>query len=122
LKELEQQKERLHDFLERGIYDEQTYLERSRNLADRIENTIGAIQQAEKDLEQEKQREKAEVNVIPTVKKVLKLYQKTNDPAKKNALLKSILHYATYTKEKYQRNDEFTLHLHVRQARINIKG
>ncbi|TMZ39456.1 recombinase family protein, partial [Klebsiella pneumoniae] len=39
LKELEKQKGRLHDFLERGIYDEETYLERSQNLAERIENT-----------------------------------------------------------------------------------
>lgn len=112
LVELETQKGRLHDLLERGIYTEETYLERSQNLAERIEQTKRAIAACEKDLENERQREKAQKDIIPQVSSVLKLYHKTKDPAKKNMLLKSVLQQAVYRKEKHQRNDEFTLKLY----------
>jgi len=109
LSELEMQKERLHDLLERGIYDEQTYLERSQNLTERIANTLDAINQTETELEKEIKKEQAQKDIIPQVESVLELYDQTDDPSEKNLLLKSILEKATYRKEKYQKNDEFTL-------------
>jgi DNA invertase Pin-like site-specific DNA recombinase len=109
LQELEQQKERLHDFLERGVYDVDTYLERSKVLADRIATTKESIARAELELMKEQEKEKAQKDVIPKLKNVVKLYRKSKDPAKKNALLKSVVQYATYRKEKWQRNDEFEL-------------
>lgn len=112
LAELEEQKLKLHDLLERGIYDEQTYLDRSKNLAERIDMTNEGILRASQELSEEMQRQKAKKDVIPKIKNVLKLYRKTEDPAKKNTLLKSILHYATYRKEKMQRLDNFTLKLY----------
>lgn len=110
--ELEGQKQRLHDFLERGIYDEETYLERSKNLADRIANTKESLIRAELELKKENETKKAQNDVIPKLKNVVKLYRKVTDPAKKNQLLKSILSHATYNKEKWQQNDEFDLNLH----------
>jgi site-specific DNA recombinase len=107
--ELEGQKGRLHDFLERGTYDEETYLERSQQLAIRLSETQSTLQYAHKDLKIELQRETAQKNIIPKIESVLKLYHRSEDPAKKNTLLKSILQNATYRKEKTQRNDEFTL-------------
>lgn len=112
LKELEKQKVRLHDFLERGIYDEETYLERSQNLAERIENTHQAIEDTKAEIKAEKQREKAQKDIIPTVENVLRLYDMTDDPAEKNALLKDILEKVVYRKEKTQRGDDFTLVLY----------
>lgn len=112
LKELENQKGRLHDFLERGIYDEETYLERSQNLAERIENTHQAIEDTKAEIKAEKQREKAQKDIIPTVENVLRLYDMTDDPAEKNALLKDILEKVVYRKEKTQRGDDFTLVLY----------
>lgn len=112
LKELEKQKGRLHDFLERGIYDEETYLERSQNLAERIENTHQAIEDTKAEIKVEKQREKAQKDIIPTVENVLRLYDMTDDPAEKNALLKDILEKVVYRKEKTQRGDDFTLVLY----------
>ena len=112
LKELEKQKERLHDFLERGIYDEETYLERSQNLAERIENTHKAIKDTKTEIDTEKRREKAQKDIIPTVERVLDVYKLTDDPAEKNRLLKTVLSYATYRKEKTQRGDDFTLVLY----------
>lgn len=111
LKDLESQKLKLHDLLERGVYDDETYLERSQSLANRIDETKRYIDNAEKELKMESTKEKAQKDHIPNLKSVVKSYKSSKDPAVKNQHIKSILHYATYTKEKNQRNDEFTLRL-----------
>lgn len=110
--ELEAQKGTLHDLLERKVYDIDTYLERSRLLSERIENTKKSIVQVQAELSIEIKKDKAQKNIIPKIESVLKTYHKEKNPAKKNMLLKSILTYATYRKEKHQRNDEFLLILH----------
>lgn len=112
--ELVRQRGRLHDFLERGIYDEETYLERSQSLATRMEETRLAIERAEKELENEKQRKNAQHNIIPTIQSTIEMYGRTEDPAKKNALLKSILTSVEYRKERHQRNDDFKIQLNIK--------
>jgi uncharacterized protein YoxC len=112
LLELEAQKGTLHDFLERKVYDIDTYLERSRLLSERIEKTKQTIDQVKSELSTEIKKDNARKNIIPKFESVLKAYQKEKDAAKKNMLLKSVLVYATYRKEKHQRNDEFLLILH----------
>jgi hypothetical protein len=51
--------------------------------------------------------------IIPKIEKVLELYKTTNDPAKKNELLKSVLEKAVYTKAVngrwHNRPDDFKL-------------
>lgn len=112
--ELEQQKGRLHDFLERGIYDEETYLERSAALANRISSTHQSIVRAEEEVANEMKQKDAQLNIIPLVKNVIKLYKKTDDPAKQNALLKSVINKVTYTKEKHEFKDSFSIELDVK--------
>lgn len=112
LLELSSQKEKLHDLLERGIYDEETYLNRSQSLTQRIEEKNSELDHAKKELEAEKSKDKVQKDIIPNVQNVIKLYWKTEDPAKKNALLKTVIKHATYRKEKYQRNDQFTLNVY----------
>ncbi|QZY56993.1 recombinase family protein [Crassaminicella profunda] len=114
LLELEKQKGTLHDFLERGVYDVDTYLDRSQNLIDKIKKTKKYIVKAKITLEHEVKRHEVKNNMIPKIKKVLDVYSRTTDPAKKNCLLKSILDSAVYNKEKNQRNDQFTLVLYPR--------
>ena len=109
LENLKHQKGRLHDLLERGIYDEETYLERSKHLANRMDDCRRKLEETIKELEMEQERKKAMTNIIPQVQHVLDIYDKTNDPKEKNLLLKSILEKATYRKERWQRNDQFTL-------------
>jgi DNA invertase Pin-like site-specific DNA recombinase len=115
LDELQRQKDNLHDLLEQKVYTVEIFLERSQALAGRIEETKKAISQAEAELEMERRRQKAKVETIPNVEYVLEVYPKTDDPAAKNALLKSVLEYATYRKEKGGRwsgaVDQFTLKL-----------
>jgi hypothetical protein len=114
LSELEKQKSRIHDLLERGIYTEETYLERSNNLSERIQSTQIFIQQTTESLKDEIQREQAQKEIIPKVRHVLEIYPNLVNPAEKNNLLKSVLEYADYRKEKYQKDDNFTLILHPR--------
>ncbi|MMZ66935.1 hypothetical protein D1872_294700 [compost metagenome] len=111
MEELKQQRNRLHDFLERGIYSEEVYLERSQSLAKRMEETKSSIEYAHKELLETMNREKKQNNIIPMIQNVIKTYKRSKDPAKKNALLKSILDKVEYRKEKHQRLDEFELEI-----------
>ncbi|MFD1396736.1 recombinase family protein [Kroppenstedtia eburnea] len=109
LENLKSQKGRLHDLLERGIYDEETYIERSENLAKRMEECRKSLEETIVDLEKEEERQQARVNIIPRVKHVLEIYPELESPEQKNLLLKNILEKATYRKERYQKGDQFTL-------------
>lgn len=114
LSDITKQKGRLHDFLEQGIYDTATYLERSNVLAERLDAINNAIQDINQKIAAEKNRQENENELVPRLEQVLDLYYKTEDPAKRNTLLKSVLHYATYRKEKNQKGDDFTLTLHLK--------
>jgi DNA invertase Pin-like site-specific DNA recombinase len=112
LEQLEIQKSKLFDLLERGIYTEEIFLERSNNIANRINETHTAIEKIEREIEFEREKLKAKQDIIPRVEHVLDLYDKTDDPKKKNALLKSVLEKAVYKKEKWQCRDDFELILY----------
>ncbi|WP_225434119.1 recombinase family protein [Peribacillus tepidiphilus] len=110
--ETEKQRFKLHDLLERGIYSEEIFLERSNTLAKRLAELEDALVTAEKNLEKEKERQNAKDKIIPEVERVLDLYSKTDDPKKKNSLIKSVLEKAVYRKEKHQFRDDFKLVLY----------
>ncbi|MCS7462875.1 hypothetical protein N0M98_22375 [Paenibacillus doosanensis] len=88
LVELEKQKGSLHDFLERGVYTVEVYLERSQLLAHRHNAVKEAIETMKHELRNDEDRENALVNLIPKVQSVLELYRKTDDPASKNKPLR----------------------------------
>ncbi|MBA4603285.1 recombinase family protein, partial [Thermoactinomyces sp. AMNI-1] len=77
-KNLEIQKGRLHDLLERGIYDEETYISRSNNIANRMSEVKEGIENAMKGLEKENEKLKAQKNIIPKTENVLELYRATS--------------------------------------------
>jgi len=112
LAELEKQKNSLHDFLEKGIYDTATYLTRSRNISERIVNCLRAIENTKDSILYEMDREQAAKEIIPKVENVLKLYNSSKDPAQKNSLLKSVLEKAVYIKEQHKKNDDFLINLY----------
>src|SRR5690606_25537345 len=85
----EQQKARLHDLLEQGVYDIDTFLARSKVLTDRIEKLEAAIREAE----QKEER----VEVVPRIEKILDGYEDA-PPDRRNALLKAILEKVVYEK------------------------
>ncbi|AFK87738.1 integrase [Thermoanaerobacterium phage THSA-485A] len=108
LHELQKQKNNLHDLLERGIYDIDTFVERSTIVAQRIEETQKSIDVLVQKIEEEKNKRDKE-KILPEIRHVLDLYWKTDDIAQKNMLLKSVLEKAEYLKEKKQREDNFEL-------------
>lgn len=114
LKELEQQKDTLHDFLEKGVYSIDIYLERSVKISDRISDVQKNIAETELVLATEIQYEKAIKDIIPKIEKSLSIYEKTTNAGEKNKLLKIVLEYATYRKEQHQKDDDFILILHPR--------
>ncbi|HHV38182.1 MAG TPA: recombinase family protein [Tepidimicrobium sp.] len=118
LEELETQKNNLHDLLERGIYDVNIYLKRSQVLAQRISETQANIKNTNNNLNLEQKRFSTQIDIIPKVKNVLKLYPKTDSAKKKNKLLKSVLYYSVYKKNREQRLDEFTLVLYPKLPKI----
>jgi len=109
LKELENQKNKLFDLLERGVYSEELFVERSSNIQERIAKTEQSINSINKEIQNDKQNEKIKQNIIPTVESVVNLYKLTNDPIKKNALLKSVISEAIYKKEQHQKGKQFSL-------------
>jgi site-specific DNA recombinase len=113
LTEINQQKERLHDFLERGVYTIEIFLERQQNLVERIKQTRSEIEVLEQEIEKEKFNENNINQYLPTVKKVLDAYKETDDIEKKNRLLKSILEKVTYLRKKeWTKKDQFKIELY----------
>lgn len=112
LQELDQQKERLQELLEKRLYDETTYVERSQKLAEHTREIEQAVIETENTIKHELERDKIRKDIIPKLEKVLSVYTKSESPAVKNQILKSVLESITYRKEKHQRDDDFTLILH----------
>lgn len=112
LGELKQQKDKLYDLIEKGLYDETTYLERSKKLSLNILEIQGAITETEIVLKNEILRNRARKDIIPKLEKILSVYKTTLAPESKNKMLKSLLEYATYHKEKHQKGDDFTMVLY----------
>ncbi|WHH58256.1 recombinase family protein [Petroclostridium sp. X23] len=112
LTELHKQKGSLFDFLERGIYDVETFTQRSQIVADRISQTEKNIADMQELIKTHIKQEKAKVNVIPTVEKILEIYDSIEDAENKNKMLKKILDSVIYYKKKEWRNDNFIITIH----------
>lgn len=98
INDLHRQKNNLHDLLEKGIYDIDTFLERQKSIVIRLKTTKEEIQQLEHE-----------------IKHVLEAYYATKEIEKKNHLLKSVLEKVTYLRKKsWQRKDEFVVELYTR--------
>ena len=104
LRTARQQENRLHDLLEQGIYDTDTFMARHSVLQERIEKLEAARAQLhpprKKDVQAMRQR----------ILRVLADYP-TSSPAERNQLLKSILEKAVYTKYKGAKPADFHLQI-----------
>lgn len=119
LVELEKQRANQFDLLERKIYDEATFMERSKAIGERIEQTTKTIAKIKKELNLDQVQKKTKKDFIPKVKHVLDLYDKTEEPKMKNNLLKSVLEKAVYKKSKEQTGEDFDLEVHLRVRNEN---
>ena len=120
LSALKKQQGNLHDLLERGIYDTDTFLERSRVLAGRLSEAEAQLEAAEKELSRAERQEQNRAQYLPRVKRLLDVYDVLPTASAKNALLKEVLDRVVYVKEPESRRtheDLFTLELYPRLPR-----
>ena len=110
---LEQQKNRLYDLLEQGVYTHEVFLERSRILSGRISDTEKQIESLRDHLSALNQAELARASVVPRIQNVLEIYHTLETPEEKNRLLKTALDHVIYSKTMGGRYQENNLKLYV---------
>lgn len=113
LNTLKKQMDNLYNLVEKGAYDIDTYLMRSRVLSQEISETEANLQQLEKDFEDYTRKLASNQKIIPKVEKLLESYHNLS-VEEKNRALKSILNYAVYYKSKEWRGNRFELELAVK--------
>ncbi|MBZ9635628.1 recombinase family protein [Clostridium sp. FP1] len=109
---LSTQKLNLFDLLERHVYDDETFIERSNNLSQRSDAIANEIENIKVVIK--KQSKKTNNDVQSKIKNVIDSYKISDDIALKNELLKSVLYKVEYKKSKSQRNDNFEINLFPR--------
>lgn len=113
---LEKQKDNIYDLLEQGVYTTDVFLDRSKSINDKIEETKKRIIQITKDIQLESKTEQSRKIIIPQAQKVLNQYDKAKTPGEKNELLKSVIDKVVYTKNQNGRwhgsPDDFELVLY----------
>jgi site-specific DNA recombinase len=112
--ELLAQKSKLHDLLERGIYDIDTFMDRQQNISERINGLQEEIRGINSEIQKEEIRNSSVDEFLPQLKNVLEAYHDA-DIKRKNALLKTVLEKATYLRKKeWTKPDEFVIQLYPR--------
>jgi len=101
---LEAQRNKLYDFLERGIYDEEIFLQRSAVLSGRISEAQGFIDSLIAEREKKKLRTSKD-EFMSRVKTVSSAYALAESAAEKNLLLKSVFSRIDY--EKNERGGDY---------------
>lgn len=112
--QLDTQRSKLHDLLERGIYDVDTFVERQQNLTERINGLQEEIRSLSSDLQKEELRKTNVTDLLPQLQTVISEYQLA-DIESRNRLLKAVLEKATYLRKKeWMKPDEFVIQLYPR--------
>jgi DNA invertase Pin-like site-specific DNA recombinase len=115
LEELEKQKRSIHNAFERGVYDDQTFLERIRDVSEEITE----IQKNAANLKVEEEKFILNSRSIPEAKmiitNVIEGYNATDDVAIKNRLLRSVLNQVIYNRKPGSKKDDFELELFIKE-------
>lgn len=116
LETLNKQLNSLHDFLEQGVYNIDTFMKRSKILNDKINIAKENKKELENKLNNISSVEESKKTIVPKVEKVLEIYDRLETPKEKNELLKEVIDKVVYTKKEGGRwsgkVDSFTLDLH----------
>lgn len=96
---LKSQLDKTFDLLERGIYDDETFLERNKAIKAKIEECNKAMNKLQELKNSEEKALSIENNFIPTVKNIVDGYDTIKDASMKNELLKAVIKKIEYIKE-----------------------
>ena len=110
LNTIKTQRERLHDLLEQGVYDNDTFLERMSILQERSAEHVDAMNALLK-----KQSEIKVVDYAATIHRIESALQAyyVAEEEERNSILKEILQSATYYKEKGWKPDQFMVSVNL---------
>lgn len=115
IKLLNTQLSKIHDLLEQGVYDADTFLNRAREIGGRIGQAQNEHAAVAADIAAEKMRE-SHISVIPKVERLLDVYRELETPKAKNDLLRDVLEKIIYIKDKggrwHNAPDDFELTLY----------
>lgn len=115
LAELNKQKNKLHDLLEQGVYDTETFLERQNTLVEKIKKVNSEVNHLEELLRKDMIREQNQEVFLPKIRDVLGSYKLTDDIEKKNRLLKNVLEKVTYLrKQEWKEKDKFSINIYTK--------
>ncbi|SKC61633.1 recombinase family protein [Maledivibacter halophilus] len=109
---LKQQKEKLYDLLEQGIYDNDTFLNRMNTISQKIDTANNDINRLHRQLFKLKEDKYMESNKIPHINNSIELLENTYynlSAEKRNKFLKTIIDKITYFKDKDASKSEFSL-------------
>ena len=116
---LHQQLESTYDYFEQKLYSVELFRKRLNDLTEKMEQKQKSIEAMEREISDVKQRIIEKEPFIPYFENILKSYTETEDPVKKNALLKQIVDHIYYSKTKKgtrlgQGVDSFTLDVYLK--------
>jgi site-specific DNA recombinase len=110
--QLDAQKSKLHDLLERGIYDIDTFVERQQNLTERINGLQEEMRHLSNEIQKEELRQTDVSHVLPLLQTVISEYWLA-DVETRNKMLKTVLNKATYLRKKeWTKRDQFVIQLY----------
>ncbi len=95
----EKQLLKTHDLLEQEVYTTEMFLERSKILANKIQEAKTELSKLNYSIELTKARLESQKTIIPTIEKLLDVYWTLPTAKAKNDMLKEVLEKAVYTKE-----------------------
>jgi DNA invertase Pin-like site-specific DNA recombinase len=95
---LDEQRKETHKLLERRIYTEKIFFERTNEINNEISQLSKSIASVNAEIQKDEASEKNRRVIVPTVKKLTDIYRELTSPADKNDLLKLIIEKAVYIK------------------------
>lgn len=106
IEQLDQQLENAYDLLERKVYTEEVFFNRTKSISKRKQTALSQIHLLEEKNSQEKSRQIGEKNLIPKVENILAVYHHTSNALVLNQLLKEVIDRVVYTKTEGGRWDK----------------
>lgn len=103
------QLDKAYELVEQGIYTPQEFTKRTKTIKDKITNTEKELNKYQTKLNKDRIEK-----LLPKIEKVIDSYYKVTSAEKKNKLLKSVISYIEYKKEKggrgYESNFSIVIH------------
>ena len=103
---LQKQLARAYEAYETGIYDSDTFLDRSQKIKEEIQTAQDKIRIVQQEIQRLQEIEKRKQEFIPKVKKVIDVYDDLQTAEEKNKMLREIIEKVVYFKEHRARRAE----------------